>query len=356
MGRFRHFINIIILVILSTVALRLLFDVILALPMAASAEARPIDHLFNGHFWMISFLFSLIMVMMIYSIFVFRRADGDETDGPHIHGNSKLEITWTVIPLMVVLGFGVWGAFTLNEITRPKDGEMTVNVTGRQWSWSFKYPEQGDAAAAELVLPVNRTIVLKMNAEDVIHSFWVPEFRVKQDLVPGRETTLRITPTEIGNYRLRCAEICGQNHTTMEADVKVVSAEDFQAWIEQKSAGPSFADMTPEERGAYWASTEGFACVACHTTDGTPSAGPTWQGLYMHNVKLADGSTTEANDEYLHNSIIDPNLQIVDGFLPNVMPGNFGDRFAEREQEVGAAEGIDLDISADLIAYIKSLQ
>jgi cytochrome c oxidase subunit 2 len=356
MGRFRHFINIAILLVLSTVGLRFLFEYIFALPAAASAEARPIDNLFNGHYWMIAFLFSLIMVLMLYAVFVFRRADDDETDGPHVHGNTKLEIAWTIIPLFVVLGFGFWGAVALNDIIRPKEGEMTINVIGKQWIWSFSYPEQENIGSGELVLPVNRTAVLKMNAEDVIHSFWVPEFRVKQDLVPGRETTLRITPTEVGNYRLRCAEICGLNHTQMEADVRVVSAEEFQAWVDEKSAAPAFAEMTPEERGAYWASAEGFGCVACHSLDGTPGVGPTWQGLYLREEQLTDGSTVVADDDYIINSIYDPNAQIVTGYNPNIMPQNYEEQFAAREQEVESAEAIDLDIAADLIAFIKTLQ
>ncbi len=356
MGRFKHFINIIILVALSTVGLRFLFEYIFALPIAASAEAGPIDTLFDFHYWMIALLFSLIMVLMIYAVFVFRRADDDETDGPHIHGNKKLEVAWTIVPTFFVIGLGIWGAIALNEITRPKQGEMVVDVIGKQWVWSFKYPEQDSITSGELVLPINRTIVLKMNAEDVIHSFWVPEFRVKQDLVPGRETTLRITPTMAGNYRLRCAEICGLNHTLMEADVRVVSAEEFQAWVDEKSAAPAFADMTPEQRGAYWASAEGFGCVACHSQDGTPSVGPTWQGLYGHEAQLADGSTVTVDDEYITTAIHDPNAQIVAGFNPNIMPQNYVEQFTAREQEISTAEAIDLDITADLIAFIKTLQ
>ena len=356
MGRLKHPISIIILVALATLGLRFLFSYILALPFAASAEAGPIDTLFNAHFWMIAFLFSLIMVMMIYSVFVFRRADDDDSDGPHVHSNTRLEIGWTIVPTFVVLGFGVWGAVILNEITRPKEGEMTVNVTGKQWIWSFAYPEQEDVQSGELVLPVNRTTVLKMNAEDVIHSFWVPEFRVKQDLVPGRETTLRITPTETGAYKLRCAEICGLNHTQMEADVRILSVEEFDAWVAEKSAAPAFAEMTPEERGAYWASAEGFGCVACHTIDGTPGVGPTWQGLYQRQEQLTDGSTITADDAYIINSINEPNAQIVVGFNPNIMPQNYLEQFTTREQEIEAAEAIDLDITADLIAYIKTLQ
>ena len=356
MRRFRHIINIILLVVLATAGLRLLFAYIFALPAAASAEAGPIDTLFNGHYWMIAFLFALIMVLMLYAAFVFRRGDDDETDGPHIHGNTKLEIGWTVVPTFVVIGFGIWGAVALNEITRPKEGEMVVNVTGKQWIWSFAYPEQDNITSGELVLPVDRTIVLKMNAEDVIHSFWVPEFRVKQDLVPDRETTLRITPTEVGTYKLRCAEICGLNHTQMEADVRVVDAAGFQAWIDEKSAAPDFAAMAPEERGAFWASAEGFGCVACHTTDGTPGVGPTWQGLYQRQEQLTDGSTVTADDAYIINSIHDPNAQIVSGFNPNIMPQTYLEQFTAREQEIEAAEPIDLDIAADIIAYIQTLQ
>ncbi len=356
MGRLRHAISIIVLVALSTLGLRALFSVILALPRAASAEAGPIDTLFNAHFWMIAFLFAFIMVMMLYSVFVFRRKPDDETDGPHIHGNTRLEIGWTIVPTVVVLGFGVWGAITLNAITSPKAGEMVVNVTGKQWAWTFDYPEQGDISSGDLVLPVGRTIVLKMNAEDVLHSFWVPEFRVKQDLVPDRETTLRITPTEIGDYMLRCAEICGLNHTLMEAKVRVVDAAGFQAWVDEKSAAPAFADMTPEERGAFWHSAEGFSCFGCHSLDGSPSVGPTWQGLYGRQEQLADGSTITVDDQYIINSILHPNDQIVAGFQPNLMPQNYADQIAAREQEIQAAEGVDIDITADLIAFIKTLQ
>ncbi len=356
MGRLRHLIYITILLVLSTAGLRYLFEYIFALPVAASAEARPIDNLFSGHYWMIAFLFSLIMVLMLYSAFVFTRGEDDDSDGPHVHGNTKLEIGWTVIPLFVVLGFGFWGAVALNDITSPKEGEMTVNVTGKQWIWSFSYPEQENIGSGELVLPVDRTAVLKMNAEDVIHSFWVPEFRVKQDLVPGRETTLRITPTEVGSYKLRCAEICGLSHTQMEADVRVLSVEEFQAWVDEKSAAPAFADMTPEERGAYWAGAEGFGCVACHSSDGTPGVGPTWQGLYLRQEPMTDGSTPTADETYLTNSIYDPNAHIVAGFNPNIMPQNYQEQFAARQQEIQSAEAIDIDIAADIIAYIKTLQ
>jgi cytochrome c oxidase subunit 2 len=356
MGRFKHFIFIAVLTALSTVGLRALFEVILALPTAASAEARPIDQLFNGHYWMIAFLFSLIMVMMLYSIFVFRRKAGDETDGPHIHGNTALEVGWTIVPTFVVISFGVWGAVVLNDITRPKTDEMVVDVVAKQWVWSFAYPEEDGLVAGELVLPVNQPVLLKMNSEDVLHSFWVPEFRVKQDLVPGRTTQLRITPTEEGEYQLRCAEICGLSHTQMVADVRVVSETEYVAWVEERSQQPAFADMTPEERGAFWASAQGFGCIGCHSNDGSPGAGPTWQGLYLRQEQLADGSTVTADEAYITNSIYNPNDQIVTGFNANIMPQNYLDQFTAREQEILAAEGVEISIVDDLIAYIKTLE
>ncbi len=356
MGRAKHFIIVTLLVILATLGLRFLFSFIFARPVAASAEAIPIDTMFGAHYWVIAFLFALIMVLMLYSAFVFRRRSGDETDAPHVHGNTALEIAWTVIPTLAVIGFGVYGATVLNDLIAPKPNEMSVEVVGRQWAWSFGYPEQEDIVSGELVLPVNRPIVLQMESEDVLHSFWVPEFRVKQDLVPGRVIPLRFTPTLPGEYTVRCAEMCGLQHTTMLAPVRVVSQEDFDAWVEERLSVPLFGEMTPEERGALWHSAEGFACAGCHSLDGTPGAGPTWQGLYGREEVLTDGTTITADDEYIHTSIVDPNAQIVQGFNPNVMPQNYEELFAAREAEIMAAEGVEIDIIADIIAFIQTLE
>lgn len=356
MARAKHFIIVALLIAVSTVALRFLFRFIFATPVAASAEAIPIDTLFDAHFWMIAFLFALIMVIMIYSAAVFRRKAGDETDAPHVHGNTALEISWTVVPTIVVIGFGLWGAAMLNDLIAAKPNEMTINVTGRQWAWTFGYPEAGDFGSGELVLAVDQPIVLQMESEDVLHSFWVPEFRVKQDLVPGRVIPLRFTPTLIGEYEVVCAEMCGLQHTTMVAPVRVVSEEDFDAWVEERLAQPLFGEMSPEERGALWHSAEGFACAGCHSLDGTPGAGPTWQGLDGREEPLTDGTTVTADDDYIRNSIINPNDQVVVGFNPNVMPQNYEELFAAQEAEIAAAEGIEIDIIDDLIAFIQTLE
>ena len=141
---------------------------------------------------LIAFLFSLVVVFMLYSLVVFRRRPGDDSEGAHFEGNSALEIAWTVIPLIIVVIFGYIGIVSLNEVTRAAENEVVVNVKGFQWAWSFEYPE--GIVSPELVLPVDRQARMLMTSADVIHSFWIPEMRVKQDLVPGKETTLVFTP------------------------------------------------------------------------------------------------------------------------------------------------------------------
>lgn len=356
MKKAKHFIVVFVLTIIATLIMRWLLSYIFAQPVAASAEAVPIGVLTNAHYWMISLLFSLIMVLMLYSVVVFKRQPGDEADGPHIHGNTALEIGWTIVPLFIVVGFGIWGSVMLIDLTKPKPGEMSINVTAQQWSWSFDYPEQGDFTSAELVLPVDQTIVLNMRSKDVIHSFWVVEFRIKQDVVPGQTTQLRITPVKEGEYLLRCAEICGLDHSQMLAPVRVVSEADFETWVEEKSAAPKYAEMTPEERGAIWHGAEGFGCIGCHSVDGTPGAGPTWLGVYGREELLDDGRVVTVLEEYIRKSILLPNEDIVEGFQPNLMPQTFEDLFAERQAEILANEGVEVDIIADLIAFMQTLE
>lgn len=360
MSKRNHYVAVTALVIVVSFILYFILRMIYTLPIAASAEAGPIDQMFTGHFIAIAFLFSLIMVFMLYSAVVFRRRPGDEEDGPHIHSNTTLEILWTVIPTFVVVGFGIWGTVTLNDLVSAKENEMVVKVVGQQWAWSFEYPEQENLTSPTLVLPVDRTIVLEMESRDVLHSFWVPEFRVKQDLVPGRTTTLRITPTKLGDYKVRCAEICGTSHANMLADVQVVTTSGFNSWVEGRLEAPVYADMTPEERGAIWYAeppgNQYAACSGCHSLDGSVMAGPTWQGIYGRSEALDDGTTITVDDEYIRNSILNPNAQIVAGFLPNLMPQTFGDTFAAIEAEILATEGVEIDMIADLIAYMQTLE
>jgi cytochrome c oxidase subunit II len=220
------------LVVVSTFLVYWLLDAVLRLPAQSSLEALAIDRLFDYHIWLIAFLFSLVVVFMLYALFVFRHRKGEPEDkeGEYFHSNVRLEIAWTVIPLIFVVFFSVEATRILVDITRPMPNEYVIEVEGFQWGWNFRYPETG-LVTQELVLPVDQPILLEMTSLDVLHNFFVPEFRVKQDLVPGQTTRLRFTPTEVDEYRMICAELCGFNHTGMIAPVRVVSQDEFAMWV-----------------------------------------------------------------------------------------------------------------------------
>lgn len=225
----RHFYIAGVLVVISTILVDLLLKAALPLPVQASIEALTIDRLIGWHLTLIAFLFSLIMVFMGYAFVVFRRREGDDTDGAHFEGNATLEIAWTVIPLILVVIFSYIGIVDLNEVTK-KNEEITVKVTGFQWDWTFEY--DGGVLSQELILPVDKRARMEMNSNDVLHSFWVPEFRVKQDLVPGFTQNLYFTPNRVGEYDLVCAELCGLSHYKMMRVVKVVEQDEFTAWLQ----------------------------------------------------------------------------------------------------------------------------
>ena len=347
----KHLAIVAVLVAIGTVVTYYLLTAIYQLPIAASSQAGPIDTLFNVHFILISFLFALIMVFVLYSVVVFRRKPDDEEDGAHFHSNTPLEIAWTIIPLIIVIALGVWAAFILADVTAAAPNELVVEVTGRQWSWAFSYPDYEEVGVTqELVLPVDRPVRLEMNSADVLHSFWVPEFRVKQDLVPGQETILRITPTEIGEYKVRCAEICGFDHSNMRSVVSIVSEADFDRWLADHSV--SITNLSAEERGEKWATD--FGCIACHSTDGTDMAGPTWLGVFGAEESLEGGSSVTVDEDYLRMSILNPGAEVVAGYQ-NIMPATFEEQFVSKQSEL-ASTGVDVDIVADLVAHISSLE
>ena len=309
------------------------------LPTQGSVQAIPIDNLFRIHFIVIGVLFSLIVGFMLYSIVVFRRRKGDASDGAHIEGSTTLEVTWTILPLAAVLVVSYIGAGTLGETLRADPQPVEVDVIGQQWSWRFEYPQYG-IRSTELRLPAEKQALLHMRSIDVIHSFWVPEFRVKQDALPGGPEMirdLRITPSKTGEYKVRCAELCGQQHANMLAPVIVMSKTDFDAWIQDQLNAVS---DDPVERGEVWA--QQFGCAACHSVDGTRIVGPTWLGIFATEEQLNDGSTVTVDEGYIRDSIQNPGDKIVEGF-ENVMPADVGADMTEGQ--------ID-----DLIAYIKSLQ
>lgn len=208
---------------------------------AASDEASPIDTLFDVMIVLSTFVFAIVMVMFGYAIWKFRAKPGDESDGEPVHGNTKLEIAWTVIPTIIVLFGAGYSWIVLNDIEAKADDRMPLKVTAQQFKWTFEYPEADGLTTDELHVPVDRQLDVELEALDVVHSFWVPEWRIKRDLVPAGEggdeidDEFVVTPNEEGTFSLVCTELCGLGHTTMRATVVVESQEEFDQWLDDQA-------------------------------------------------------------------------------------------------------------------------
>ena len=228
----------------------LVLTAVIAVPMTqvqwngteASTQADSIDTLLNVMIVLSSFVFSIVLVMLGYSLWKYRAKPGDESDGEPIHGNTKLEIAWTVIPTVIVLFGAVYSAIVLAHIEKQAPNEMNVWVVAQQYKWSFAYEGPGGQAIHSDVLnvPVDREIDFHLSALDVIHSFWVPEWRIKRDLVPAGasgnhvDNTVVVTPDRLGTYNVVCTELCGFGHATMRALVKVVTPEQYASWLKKQ--------------------------------------------------------------------------------------------------------------------------
>ncbi|GAB4493833.1 MAG: cytochrome c oxidase subunit II [Anaerolineales bacterium] len=342
MQNLRHYIVMAVLIAVVSVLTYLGLDSLGLMPVPAAAQAGYIDWLMDLQVKLIAFFFALIVVPMAYSLIVFRRKPGETGDGEHIEGNTSLEVTWTFIPLVIVIVLGYIGADNLAQVKRVDPQALEIKVVGYQWGWRFEYPE--GFVSNTLYLPVDKQVVLKMESNDVLHSFWVPEFRVKHDLVPGRIEDYRITPTMIGDYKVRCAEICGSSHAYMESPIKVLAQADYTAWVNEQAAiaaaeaEAALANPDPK-RGEKLYNEAG--CKACHSLDGSKGVGPSWKGLWGSQVPLADGTTVVGDEAYITESIRNPSAKVHQGFSPNAMP-NFS---YLKDGQI-----------ADLIEFIKTLK
>ncbi len=327
----------IVTTIVLSVALILLFQRVELLPSLASQQGRSIDLLLKILFSLAAVIFSLVISFLLYSIVAFRRRPGDTEDARPVHGNLILEAAWTAIPLIIVLSLAGYGTSILLNVTRAPEQELVVDVTGFQFAWSFEYPEYG-IVSNELVLPVNHPVLFRIRSLDVIHSFWIPEFRIKTDAIPGMLNEQRVTPTEVGEFTAHCSELCGTGHAYMTARVRVVPEEEFYAWVEAQQAAVQVPAGGPEQGERVY---ERY-CTSCHSIDGSVVVGPSLKGLFGSRRTFEDGTTAVADEEYIRNSILNPRVQIVQGF-PAVMPEGYGDLLTEEE------------INA-LIEFIKSLE
>jgi cytochrome c oxidase subunit 2 len=206
-------------------------------PVDASGAAGQIDTMYDVLLICSVPVFVLVMTIAIYSVIRFQAKPGDMRDGPPIHGNTRLEVIWVTVPFLMVTALSVYAWIVLDDIEAKQPDELVVNVTGKQFTWTFEYPQE-EVGSTELVLPIDRPVDFRIRTDDVIHSFWVPEFRLKSDAVPGLTTKVRLTPDRLGRYQVVCTELCGIGHAVMRQDVRVVPEDEFDGWLEEQGEGP----------------------------------------------------------------------------------------------------------------------
>lgn len=336
-------------------------------PTQATVEAVWIDSLFNFMLAIAVVIFLVVEVGIIYSIIRFRRRQGDNTDGKFSHGNWTLEIIWTAIPAVIVLILTVFSMRVYADIENPNRPDMlTVSVVGQQFQWKFSYDLPASVVAdtsidderktrlksymtsAELVLPVNRNIKAVIEAIDVMHAFYVPEFRIKQDAIPGRLSPVYFTTSKTGEFQVKCAELCGTGHGQMSLvnKVRVVEQADYDAYINgmyEKALEIVNNPRSPEVGKQLIA--QKYPCSGCHILDDAwtlqNKIGPSLNGIATRaeghaaaNEGLLGGAKDAAN--YIRASIINPNLYIVAGYTPGIMPQIWSDRSQMPEDDLEA--------------------
>ncbi len=306
------------------------------MPVQASQNAAATDHLFSFIFWLSAFFFALIMGLMILFVLRYRRRDPDQLgDGPS--HNTTLEVLWSVIPLGLVIAiFGI-SFVDYMKIVGPNaaPNPYEIGVTGQKWKWTFTYPN-GYVDDA-LHVPVDTPIQLTLSSEDVIHSLYIPAFRIKQDAVPGRYTKMHFRATAPGEYVIFCAEYCGTSHSAMLSKAVVHRPGEYEKWLVDAS---NFLDkMPPADAGKKLFTQRG--CASCHSVDGAAGTGPTLKGVFGALQPLTTGQKVLADENYIRESILNPQAKVVAGFEP-VMP-TFQGRLKDRE--IGA-----------IIEYLKTIK
>ncbi|HKL16340.1 MAG TPA: cytochrome c oxidase subunit II [Balneolaceae bacterium] len=305
------------------------------LPPARSTLASETDALF--HFINVTSIILLVGITfaILYFAWKYRRRSEDDVT-PVITHNNKLEITWSVIPLiMVMIVFG-WGFSGYMNLVTPPDDAYEIRVEGASWNWRFFY-DNGAVSVNELNVPVDRPIKLIMSSTDVIHSFYVPDFRVKRDVLPNRYSSIWFEATETGQSVIFCTEYCGEQHSNMDGMVNVMSQDEFDTWLESGNAVDE--SVPPAERGEALVSQNG--CNACHSVDGSSGVGPSFAGLWGSERTFQNAEPVTADENYIRESILESNAKILEGYDP-VMPSYQG---VINDQQIG-----------DIIEYIKTLE
>jgi cytochrome c oxidase subunit II len=299
-------------------------------PEQASTIARNVDYLYLFITAVTLFFTAVIFSTIFYFMIRYRRRSPNERPKA-IEGSLPLEVLWTAIPTLIVAIIFVWGSTLYFQNAEPPKGAMEIFVTGKQWMWKVEHPE-GQREINEMHVPLGRPVKLTMTSEDVIHDFFVPAFRVKKDVLPGRYTSLWFEPTKLGTFHLFCAQYCGAFHAGMIGSVIVVEPDEYERWLAGGVTGESM-----EAAGQKLFQENG--CVTCHLADGSGPA-PSLLGVYGQPVKLTTGATVTADDSYVRESILVPTAKIVMGYKP-IMPSFQGQL---TEEQINS-----------LIAYIRQM-
>jgi cytochrome c oxidase subunit 2 len=299
-------------------ALALVAVLIPWLPSADAEEAGPVDKVY----WFVTIIciviFALVAGVSVYAVWKFRAAPGDEDDGSPIHGHTGLEVVWTAVPAALVTAISIYSGVVLTQIERIPADHRVVQVTAQQFAWSFSYEENGtQITSGTLALPVDEPVELKLTAKDVIHSFWVPEWRMKKDAVPGIETDIVVTPSKLGNFTVVCTELCGLGHATMRAQAVVLTQQGFEDWLREQRR---LAEQAGSAQGKTLFTQQCGTCHALADAGTTAAVGPD-----LDNVLPGKGA------DFIQESIVNPNAEITPGFQPDVMPGNFGEVLSQQQ-------------------------
>jgi len=326
-------------------------------PKSADTAAHPIDTLYDVLLICSVPIFVLVMTVAIYSVVKFRARPGDMSDGAPIHGNTRLEIVWVSIPFVMVTALAVYGWVVLNNVEAKKPDERVINVVGQQFTWHFQYAKNGKGSPGPcggtgpnqvttnvLELKDNEPVHFQMCSKDVIHSFWVPEFRLKEDAVPGKTTSIRLKPNRVGHYTVVCTELCGLGHSTMRSPVAVVSDQEFTAWL-QRQTQPAPGAAPPASGGGGGGGGGGAdlaqgkqlftanGCGGCHTladAGANGTVGPDLDKLASAASKFGK-QLNESPVQYVTQSIEKPEAFTVPGFPKGVMPSTFGQQLTPQQ-------------------------
>ena len=293
------------------------------LPTSASEEMDRIEFTFWFTTVICIAVFAIVAAVIVYSVLKFRAHPDDDRDGPPIHGHTALEIYWTAIPAVLVTAISVVSAIVLAKNDDAGPNPLRIAVTAQQFAWKFEYPGDDPVTSGTLVLPLKESVKLTLRSLDVIHAFWIPEMGQKSDAVPGVETTLVLTPTRIGSYSLVCAELCGLGHALMRARVRVVERAEYEAFLAREAAGGGQDENDGE---AVFASA---GCGGCHAFE--PAGTDAEVGPALDDVAARAEATGLAPDDFIRQSIVDPNALLASGYQPDVMPTTYESSLSDEQ-------------------------